>query len=115
MLSVLNQTTNKPPIFAKACGVARLTYNWALNEWQRQYKLDKAYRDYCTQNGLAIDESQLNKPTQGKLRKLLNSIKREQYPFMLEVTKCSPQMAIIQLGDALRCFSYRRFERQGYG
>ena len=24
--------------FAQASGVARLSYNWALKEWQRQYK-----------------------------------------------------------------------------
>ncbi|WP_315040797.1 helix-turn-helix domain-containing protein [Faucicola mancuniensis] len=27
--------------FAKACGVARLAYNWALGQWQNQYEQDK--------------------------------------------------------------------------
>ena len=100
----LEPNNKQATYFAKACGVARLTYNWALSEWQRQYQADKTYRDYCTTNNLPIDDSQLNKPSQGKLRKQLNAIKREQYPFMLEVTKCSPQMAIIQLGDAFNRF-----------
>ena len=100
----LEPNNKQATYFAKACGVARLAYNWALNEWQRQYQADKTYRDYCTTNNLPIDDSQLNKPSQGKLRKQLNDIKREQYPFMLEVTKCSPQMAIIQLGDAFNRF-----------
>ena len=100
----LEPNNKQATYFAKACGVARLAYNWALNEWQRQYQADKTYRDYCTTNNLPIDDSQLNKPSQGKLRKQLNAIKREQYPFMLEVTKCSPQMAIIQLGDAFNRF-----------
>ena len=100
----LKPNNKQAAYFAKACGVARLAYNWALNEWQRQYQADKTYRDYCTTNNLPIDDSQLNKPSQGKLRKQLNAIKREQYPFMLEVTKCSPQMAIIQLGDAFNRF-----------
>ena len=100
----LEPNNKQAAYFAKACGVARLAYNWALNEWQRQYQADKTYRDYCTTNNLPIDDSQLNKPSQGKLRKQLNAIKREQYPFMLEVTKCSPQMAIIQLGDAFNRF-----------
>ena len=100
----LEPNNKQATYFAKACGVARLAYNWALNEWQRQYQADKTYRDHCTANNLPIDDSHLNKPSQGKLRKQLNAIKREQYPFMLEVTKCSPQMAIIQLGDAFNRF-----------
>jgi putative transposase len=38
------------------------------------------------------------------LRRQLNAIKREQFPWMLEVTKCAPQMAIIQLGQAFQNF-----------
>ena len=38
--------------FAKACGVARLAYNWALAEWQNQYQADKVYRDNCQKNGI---------------------------------------------------------------
>ena len=33
-----------------------------------------------------------------------NAIKAEQFPWMLEVTKNAPQMAIIQLGEAFRNF-----------
>ena len=102
----------------KACGVARFAYNWALNEWQKQYEQDKQYRDDCLNKGIQIDETKLNKPTQGKLRKQLNSIKREQFPFMLEVTKCSPQLAIMQLGDAFKRFfkgesKYPQFRKKG--
>ena len=98
--------------------MARQSYNWALAEWQKQYQADKDYRDECLKLGLPIDESKLNKPTQGKLRKQLNSIKREQFPFMLEVTKCSPQLAIMQLGDAFKRFfkgesNYPRFRKKG--
>ena len=38
------------------------------------------------------------------LRRQLNAIKREQFPWMLDVTKCAPQLAIIQLGEAFRRF-----------
>jgi putative transposase len=34
----------------------------------------------------------------------LNGIKREQFPWMLEVTKNAPPMAIIQLGEAFKNF-----------
>ncbi|WP_290000455.1 RNA-guided endonuclease InsQ/TnpB family protein [Faucicola atlantae] len=114
----LDPTGKQATYFAKACGVARLAYNWALAEWQNQYKLDKAYRDDCLANGIEIDTSKLNKPSQGKLRKQLNAIKRTQFPFMLEVTKCSPQLAIMQLGDAFKRFfkgeaKYPQFRKKG--
>jgi len=85
--------------FAKASGVARKAYNWALDEWQKEY----------TAGG---------KPTETALRRKLNSIKREIYPWMLEVTKCAPQMAIIQLGQAFKNFfakraKYPQFRKKG--
>ncbi|WP_410473048.1 RNA-guided endonuclease InsQ/TnpB family protein [Faucicola mancuniensis] len=114
----LDPTNKQATYFAKACGVARLAYNWALDNWQKQYQADKTYRDECLKNGIEIDKNQLNQPSQGKLRKQLNSIKRQQFPFMLEVTKCSPQLAIIQLGDAFKRFfkgesKYPQFRKKG--
>lgn len=77
--------------FARAAGTARFAYNWALAEWQQQYEAWK------------LDNGQ-PKPSQAALRRQLNAIKREQFPWMLEVTKNAPQMAIIQLGDAFKNF-----------
>ncbi|MGK8253333.1 RNA-guided endonuclease InsQ/TnpB family protein [Moraxella lacunata] len=114
----LDPTNKQATHFGKTCGVARLAYNWALAEWQKQYQADKNYRDECQAKGITIDENRLNKPSQGKLRKQLNAIKREQFPFMLEVTKCSPQLAIMQLGDAFKRFfkgesKYPQFRKKG--
>jgi putative transposase len=61
--------------FAKASGVARFAYNWALAEWKRRYEAGE-------------------KVSEAALRRELNTVKREQYPWMLEVTKCAPQLAI---------------------
>lgn len=85
--------------FAKAAGVARFAYNWALAEWKRQYEA-----------GL--------KPSEFKLRKELNAIKAVQYPWMLEVTKTAPQYAIKNLGVAFKSFfakrgSYPEFKKKG--
>ena len=90
---------------AKAAGTARFAYNWALAEWQTQYA---AWQDDNTQP----------KPNQMSLRRQLNAIKREQFPWMLEVTKNAPQMAIIQLGAAFKNFfagraQYPRFKKKG--
>ena len=104
--------------FNKACGVARLAYNWALAEWQKQHEADKNYRDEYQANGIEIDKTKLNSPNQFKLRKQLNSIKKQQFPFMAKVTKCSPQEAIIQLGKAFDNFfkgraKYPQFRKKG--
>lgn len=90
---------------SRAAGVARFAYNWALAEWKRQYEAWKA------------DDS-LAKPSQAALRRQLNAIKREQFPWMLEVTKNAPQMAIIQLGQAFQNFfagraRYPQFRKKG--
>lgn len=92
--------------FASAAGTARFAYNWALAEWQRQYEAWK------------LDNTQ-PKPSQMALRRQLNGIKAEQFPWMLEVTKNAPQMAIIQLGAAFQNFfadraKYPRFRKKGH-
>ncbi|MDR1612228.1 MAG: transposase [Planctomycetota bacterium] len=91
--------------FARAAGVARFAYNWALAEWKRQYEEWKA-------------DSRKPKPSQAALRRRLNAVKHDQFPWMLEVTKNAPQMAIIQLGKAFQNFfagraRYPRFRRKG--
>lgn len=90
---------------ARAAGTARFAFNWGLAEWERQYKAWRA------------DSSQ-ERPSQAALRRQLNAIKRERFPWMLEVTKNAPQMAIIQLGEAFKNFfagraGYPRFRRKG--
>jgi putative transposase len=90
---------------SKAAGTARFAYNWALAEWQKQYAAHRA------------DPAQ-PLPSQLALRRQLNAIKRAQFPWMLEVTKCAPQMAIIQLGEAFKNFFAHRarypvFKRKG--
>ncbi|EHQ53770.1 transposon IS605 OrfB, partial [Ectothiorhodospira sp. PHS-1] len=91
--------------FARAAGTARFAYNWALAEWQCQYAAWK-------------QDNSLPKPSQAGLRRQLNAIKREQFPWMLEVTKTAPQMAIIQLGEAFKHFfagraRYPKFRKKG--
>lgn len=89
----------------KAAGIARFSYNWALAEWIAQYQ---AYKQDDTNP----------KPSQAALRRQLNAVKRAQFPWMLEVTKNAPQMAIIQLGEAFKNFfagraSYPQYKKKG--
>jgi len=67
--------------FKRASGTARFAYNWALTEWNAQYR-----------NG--------DRPSEAALRRQLNAIKRQQFPWITEVSKSVIQAAIINLGDA---------------
>jgi len=101
----LNPNNVQATYLAKAAGTARFAYNWALAEWTRQYE---AWKANPTQP----------KPSQLSLRRQLNAIKHKQFPWMLEVTKCAPQMAIIQLGQAFKNFfagraRYPKFRKKG--
>ncbi len=90
--------------FARACGVSRVAYNWGLAEWQKQYEAG-------------------GKPSAYALDKKFNAIKREEYPFVTEVTKCSAQRAILGLGNAFQNFfrnvkagkkvGYPKFKKKG--
>jgi putative transposase len=84
--------------FARAAGTARFAYNWALSEWRTQYEACKT-------------DPTLPKPSEAALRRLLNSIKRKQFPWMLQVTKNAPQVAIMQLGRAFENFFASREPR----
>lgn len=78
---------------ARSCGTARFAYNWALSRmeehWQVQKELPPESRKY-------IFESDL--------RKELNRIKREQFPWMMEVSKYVIQESIKNLGKAYKNF-----------
>jgi len=87
-----------------ACGVARFTYNWALGEWKSQYDRGE-------------------KPSAYALKKQFNAIKREEFPWVMEVTKCAPEQAFTNLGKAFSKFFsnikagkkpwYPRFKKRG--
>ena len=101
----LDPNNRQATYLAKAAGTARFAYNWALAEWQTQYAVWKA------------DNTQ-PKPNQMSLRRQLNAVKRDQFPWMLEVSKNAPQMAIIQLGQAFNNFfagraQYPQFKKKG--
>jgi putative transposase len=90
---------------ARAAGTARFAYNWGLARWKQQYEAHK------------LDPS-IPIPSQYSLRRELNSIKREQFPWMMDVTKCAPQEALIDLGAAFDGFfkhrsRYPKFKKKG--
>ena len=114
----LNPNNAQATYFARAAGTARFAYNWALAEWQRQYEAWKASRSDANPAQQGKDANSQPKPSQAALRRRLNAIKREEFPWMLEVTKNAPQMAIMQLGEAFKHFfagraKYPTFRKKG--
>jgi len=88
----LNTTPEQETYFRKACGVARHAYNWALARWKEAR-------------------------TEGKwvkmkdLKAQYNKIKGEQFPWVYETTKCAPEQAFADLGQAFA--NYWRMKEEG--
>ena len=72
-------------LLKKSCGVARFAYNWGLATREEKYK-----------NGEKINRYGLDK--------LFNSIKRSEFPFVCEVSKCATQGAFANLEAAYTNF-----------
>lgn len=94
----LKPNNKQATYFAKGCGVSRFAYNWALANWKDLH-------------------SKGEKPNESSLRKKLNNIKAENFPWMLEVTKSAPQQAIKDLGQAFSRFfkklsGYPKFKKK---
>lgn len=88
--------------FKKAFGCSRFAYNWGLAKWQEYYK-------------------QGVKKTHLDLKKEFNAIKKEQFPFVYEVTKYATQQPFLNLNLAFKKFfrdlkqgkvSYPKFKKK---
>lgn len=95
----LYPTKSQEILLKKSCGVARYSYNWALNKWNELYKSGE-------------------KPSAYSLIKLQNSIKKNEMPFFTEVSKNAPQYAIHNVEKAFKNFfnknaSYPKFKKKG--
>ena len=107
MISISHKIEIKPnnvqkTYFRKAFGCSRLAYNWGLAEWERMYKAGE-------------------KPSGREIRKRFNAIKKEQFPFCYEVTKCASDQPILNLDKAFKKFfrdlkigvySYPKFKKK---
>src|SRR3979490_941335 len=81
----LNPTPEQANYFARAAGTARFTFNWARAEWQKQYEAG-------------------GKPSALALRTQFNAIKKEQFPWVYEVTKCAVEGAFMDVAAAFKNF-----------
>ncbi len=88
----LNTTPEQDIYFRKACGVARHAYNWALAHWKEARAEGKRVK-------------------MKDLKAEYNKIKGEQFPWCYEVTKCAPEQAFADLGQAFA--NYWRMKEEG--
>jgi hypothetical protein len=75
-------TAAQQVLLRQALSVSRFSYNRALAEWKRQYRAGE-------------------EPSEGVLRRQLNAIKREQFPWMGLVPKSVPQLSHQELRDGV--------------
>ncbi len=93
---------------AQHTGVARFAYNWGLDQRIARYKNNQGDDRFTD----AI-----------KQHKLLNSLKKTEFPWMYETSKCAPQEALRDLHQAFKNFyrglksgkkvGFPRFKRRG--
>ena len=95
----LDPTAKQANALARACGVARFAWNWALTEWQSQYEAGE-------------------KPTANGLKKRWNEIKGEQFPWVYESPRDANSQPFTNLQAAFRRFfsgkaRYPSFKKKG--
>ncbi|MDZ4770038.1 MAG: transposase [Chloroflexota bacterium] len=81
----LNPTPEQAVYFAKAAGTRRFIFNWGLAEWKRQYDAGE-------------------KSSALALKKQFNTIRKEQFPWSYDVTKCVIEGAFRDLASAFKNF-----------
>ncbi len=104
----LDPNNSQRSSLSQHAGVARFTYNWGLEQRIARYKNkqgDERFTDAMKQN------------------KLLNSLKKSQFSWMYETSKCAPQEALRDLHRAFKNFyrglksgkkiGFPRFKRRG--
>jgi len=81
----LHPTPEQATYFAKAAGIARYAFNWALAEWKRQHAAGE-------------------KTSALHLRTQFHALRRAQLPWTYDVTKCAIEGAFMDLAAAFKNF-----------
>lgn len=81
----LNPTHEQEVYFRRACGTARFTYNWALNQWNQQHAQGK-------------------KPKANELKKQFNAVRHVQFPWSGEVHRDCTSQPFANLNKAFSRF-----------
>lgn len=94
----LEPTYKQIQYFYQACGTARFVYNWALENWTKQYKSGK-------------------KPKANDLKKQFNEIKYTQFPWLKEIHRDAHSEPFKNLQNAFNMFfkkkaKYPKFKKK---
>jgi putative transposase len=81
----LDPTCKQANLLARAAGCSRFAYNWALDEWGRQYRSG-------------------GHPSADKLKKQFNAIRGEEFPWTYESPRDATAEAFRDLGSAFSAF-----------
>jgi len=82
----LKPNNRQKALLIKSIGIARFAYNWGLNQRIKLYE--------CEKKSLSAFDQQ----------KILSSIKKKQFPWMLEISKFAPQYALENLETSFKNF-----------
>jgi len=103
----LDPTSHQRVLLARHCGAARFAYNWGLARRIEAYQSDRTVLT-------SID-----------LHRELNALKRTDFPWLYEVSKCAPHEALRDLDQAFSLFfrglksgrrvGFPRFKRRKLG
>ena len=96
----LKPNNKQKTYFSKACGTARFADNWGLAEWNR-----------LNEENQKLPEEFRGRVSGMTLKKAFNAIKKEQFPWTGEVTKCATEQAFFNLQDAVDRFYKKIGER----
>jgi IS605 OrfB family transposase len=86
----MDLTSAQAIYMSRASGVSRFAWNWSLAKWHEQSNLAKAELDPEKKKNLW--------PSVAKLKTEWSQVRRVEFPWSLEVTKCAGSQAIMDLG-----------------
>lgn len=95
----IKPTTKQESLLRQSCGTARFTYNWAPNEWKRQYEVG-------------------SKPSAMSLKKQFNAIKKEQFSWTSDVCRNASNTGFENIDKAFKNFfkntaKFPKFKKKG--
>jgi putative transposase len=109
----MNPTPEQVEYLKRACGTRRFLYNWGREQWEKQYQAYQAEQD-------TVPEAHrvLKPPNALALKKQFHALRKTQYSWTYDVTKCVVEGAFDDLGRAYSNFfagraEYPKFKKKG--
>ena len=109
----MNPTPEQVEYLKRACGTRRFIYNWGREQWEKQYQAYKLEQETAPE-----EYRVLMPPNALALKKQFHAIRKQQYPWTYDVTKCVVEGAFDDLGRAYSNFftgraAYPKYKKKG--